>query len=102
MGFYERHGGTVIPTRRQRFPTTCGWTAMVIIADHYGTDPRPMGPEQDWPEASMWDIKMMLRIPVKPITHSGRNRSPVPVETDHPFRPKPITQSKRGDAGPES
>ena len=32
-----------------------------------------------------------VRIPVKPITHSGRNRSPIPAETDHPFRPKPIT-----------
>ena len=36
-----------------------------------------------------------VRIPVKPITHSGRNRSPVPVETDHPFRPKPITRSEQ-------
>ena len=40
-----------------------------------------------------------LRIPVKSITHSGRNRSLIPVETDHPFRPKPITRSERGDAG---
>ena len=38
----------------------------------------------------------------KPITHSGPNRSPIPVQTDHPFRPKPITRSERGDAGPES
>ena len=38
----------------------------------------------------------------KPITHSGRNRSLIPVETDHPFRPKPITRPERGDAGPES
>ena len=59
MGLYERHGGTVIPTRRQRFPTTCGWTAVVIVADHYGTDAGPIGPEQDWAETSMWDIKMM-------------------------------------------
>ena len=43
-----------------------------------------------------------LRIPVKSITHSGRNRSLIPVETDHPFRPKPITRPERGDAGPES
>ena len=43
-----------------------------------------------------------VRIPVKSITHSGRNRSLIPVETDHPFRPKPITRPERGDAGPES
>ena len=32
---------------------------------------------------------------MKSITHSGRNRSPIPAETDHPFRLKSITHSGR-------
>ena len=48
-------------------------------------------------EEDLYEVKKAgdLRIPVKPITHSGRNRSPIPVEIDHSFRPKPITRSEQ-------
>ena len=90
MGFSGRYGGTAIPTRRQRCPTTCGWTAMAIVADHYGTDTGPMGREQDWPETSMWDIKMMaetlgLSPTVGTVEGGGLSACPLPaiVLIDH-------------------
>jgi len=38
-----------------------------------------------------WRMYDDVGIPVKSITCSGANRSPVPAQTDHPFRRKPIT-----------
>ena len=35
-----------------------------------------------------------LRIPVKSITHSDGNRSPIPTEIDHPFRRRPSSSER--------
>ena len=43
-----------------------------------------------------------VRIPVKSITHSDGNRSPIPTEIDHPFRRKSITHSDGAGGGASS
>ena len=49
----------------------------------------------EWKNVILYgEIKIDLRIPVKPITRSDANRSPVPTQTDH--------LSERSDAGRES
>ena len=56
-------GAGRIPTKRQQYPTSCGWTAVAIVAEHYRADSTGMGPEERWAaeELSMWDIGELAR-----------------------------------------
>ena len=87
-------GIAAIAVRSMQKPSAAGWRPSGRDAAGCETPigRRQCGPLRGRPRRT---VGGPLRIPVKPITHSGRNRSPVPVETDHPFRPKPITRSER-------
>ena len=88
-----------IPTRRQRYSTSCGWAALAIVADYYGVDVSLLGPEERWAgePLRMLDIREMaenagLHVVAGAVSSLGACPVPALVLVDHgrdPYRTGP-------------